>query len=180
MICIAQVELIFFSSKRAKKQTDRLRSLSLGEAAATNNFALFIEMKKCLFGKKCTQNVPDELEGEVSFDGIIEKFRECYEKLYNSAETSGEMFKIKSELDKKIKENCVVSRSEISKITPLVIKEAVKMMKPNKSDVSGYYTSDVFINAPDSLFVHLSAIFQSFVIHGTMTKEILSCAFLPL
>ena len=68
-----------------------------------------------------------------------------------------------------------MSSLETLKITPLVIKKAVKMLKPSKSDVIGYYTSDVFINAPDSLFVHLSAIFQSFVIHGTMTKDPFLC-----
>ena len=53
-------------------------------------------------------------------------------------------------------------------------------MKPDKRDVSGEYTSDVFLHAPDILFVHLAAVFRSYLIHGTITKEILCCAFLPL
>ena len=170
-----------YAVRLAKRQTDRLKSQALGEAAAKNNFALFKEMKKCLFSKNnCQQEVPDSLEGEVSFDGILEKFRECYADLYNSADTSEEMLKIKFEIDQKINICYRKSIAEAQKVTPRIIKNAAKRMKPNKTDVSGYYSSDVFLNAPDILFVHLSAIFQSFIIHGTVTKEILSCAFLPL
>ena len=42
------------------------------------------------------------------------------------------------------------------------------------------YTSDVFLNAPDSLFDHLAAVFRSYLVHGTVTVQILCCAFLPL
>ena len=169
-----------YAVRKAKRETDRLKSQALAEAAASNNLALFKEMKKCLYNKKCAQDVPDELEGETVFDGILEKFRECYEELYNSSDTSDEMLQIKIELNQKIKSCRVSSKLEALKISPSVIKDAVKLMKPNKSDVSGFFTSDVFINAPDSLYIHLAAIFRSFVIHGTIAKEILSCAFLPL
>ena len=60
------------------------------------------------------------------------------------------------------------------------MKNAAARMKPDKRDVSGEYTSDVFLHAPDILFVHLAAVFWSYLIHGTITKEILCCAFLPL
>ena len=45
---------------------------------------------------------------------------------------------------------------------------------------AGSYTSDVFKNAPEILHEQLAAIFKSFVYHGTIFKEILACAFLPL
>ena len=47
-------------------------------------------------------------------------------------------------------------------------------------DVSGGYTSDCLLNAPDSLFEHLAVIFRSFLIHGEVTSQLLCCAFLPL
>ena len=49
-----------YAVRLAKRQTDRLKSQALGEAAAKNNFALFKEMKKCLFNKNnCQQEVSD-------------------------------------------------------------------------------------------------------------------------
>ena len=47
-------------------------------------------------------------------------------------------------------------------------------------DVTGAYLSDVFLNGPDILFDLLASVFQSFLIHGSVTPQILCCAFLPL
>ena len=90
------------------------------------------------------------------------------------------MVTVKSDIDQIIADNLRLSRAEALKVTPDVVKEAVKRMKPDKTDVTGAYTSDVFINAPDSLFVHLAAVFRSYIVHGTITKETLACAFMPL
>ena len=53
-------------------------------------------------------------------------------------------------------------------------------MLPGKTDVTEAYTSDVLLNAPDILFDHLAAVFRSYLVHGTVSLQILSCAFLPL
>ena len=72
------------------------------------------------------------------------------------------------------------SIEEVNKITGNVVKMACCKMKPGKMDVSGSYTSDVFLNAPDSLFDSIAPVFRSFLCHGDVTLELLSCAFLPL
>ena len=51
-------------------------------------------------------------------------------------------------------------------------------MRPGKNDVSEVYSSDVFLHAPDSLFEHLAAVFRSYITHGTVSLQILCCAFL--
>ena len=53
-------------------------------------------------------------------------------------------------------------------------------MKPGKTDVTGSFTSDVLLHGPDALFDNLAGIFRSFLIHGDVTLELLSCAFLPI
>lgn len=53
-------------------------------------------------------------------------------------------------------------------------------MKPGKIDVTGGYSSDALLHGPDSLFDHLAQIFQTFLVHGEVTGQLLSCAFLPL
>ena len=53
-------------------------------------------------------------------------------------------------------------------------------MKSRKSDVSGCYTSDALLNGPDILFDQLALVFGSSLIHGDMSVNVLSCAFLPL
>ena len=53
-------------------------------------------------------------------------------------------------------------------------------MKPWKSDFLESYTSDLFLNAPDTMFDTWAADFRSFLVHGSVTLTIFSCAFLPL
>ena len=53
-------------------------------------------------------------------------------------------------------------------------------MKPKKSDVSTSYTSDAILNAPDIFFDILAMVYRSWLVHGTVTLSLLSCAFLPL
>ena len=70
--------------------------------------------------------------------------------------------------------------TEVNKITGAKVKEATCKMKPGKSDVSDGYSSDALLHGPDILFDCLSMTIRSFLIHGTVTKCLLACAFLPL
>ena len=74
-----------FAVRRAKKELQILKSQALAEAAAADNLALFKEMKKHLYCKKSAESVPDSLECNVTHEGILEKFQECYSELYKSA-----------------------------------------------------------------------------------------------
>ena len=69
---------------------------------------------------------------------------------------------------------------EVNKITGTVVKAAALKMKPGKSDVSGSFTSDVVLHAPDSFFEAISTVFRSFLIHGTVSRQLIVCSFLPL
>ena len=110
-------------------------------------------------------------------EDILEKFKEMYEDLYNSAATAEAMEAIKENISAGIDYK---SMAEVNKITGDIVKQACTRMKKGKGDVSEAYSSDVFLHAPDSLFHHLAAIFRSFLVHGTVSIQILSCAFLPL
>ena len=72
------------------------------------------------------------------------------------------------------------SGAEIGRITGQIVKQACCRMKPGKADVTGAFSSDVFLNGPDLLFDLLASAFQSFIIHGSVTSQMLCCAFLPL
>ena len=47
-------------------------------------------------------------------------------------------------------------------------------------DVSQPFSSDSLLHAPDILFGLLSLIFQDWLVHGTMARTVLVCAFIPL
>ena len=153
------------------------KAQGLAEAAEAGDFSLMMEIKKTFDKKNSGQTVPESLEGKVTHDSILEKFKECYEDLFNSAGTQGAMTKIKERLEELISSNSI---HDVEKVTGAVVKLACSRMKPGKMDVSESYSSDVLLNGPDVLFDHLAAIFRSYLTHGTVTLQILTCAFLPL
>ena len=107
----------------------------------------------------------------------MEKFRQVYETLYNGAGSADSVALIKDRLKNIIGPESLL---DVNKVTGEVVKKAATRIKPGKSDVTGTYTSDVLLHAPDSLFDKLAAIFRSFLIHGTVTRQLLACSFLPL
>ena len=138
---------------------------------------LLKEMKNIKGGNKLMQDLPDVVEGECGEDQIVDKFKEVYASLYNSAETNEEMKDIKSKIATLIKSDSV---HEVRKVTGMKVKEAMCHMKDAKSDISGGFTSDALKNAPDQLFEMIACIYRSWLIHGTVTNSVLACAFLPL
>ena len=161
----------------AKREEIRRKNMDLCAAVELGNVAMIREMQNSLGKKKTTQQIPDCLEGKVDHSGILNHFRKCYKELYNSSCTKEAVDLIKVKL-----QNIISSKStkEVDKITPYVIKIACNRMKSGKNDVSGSYSSDAFLNGPDILFEYLSWIFKSYLVHGTLTDEILNCAFMPL
>ena len=169
-----------YAVRRLKREVNQMKIIDLLEASEEGNTALFKEMKKSLNSRNSGQEVPDCLEGKVSHTDIVEKFRDCFSELYNACDRSQEMKSLNEKIKQLIRDDSGVSALEVNRINPTVVKQAATRMKPNKTDVTGEYTSDVFLHAPDILFEHLSSIFKSFLTHGTVTKQILACAFLPL
>ena len=169
-----------YAVRKAKRLAATIKSRKLMEAAEQGNIALMREMRNTMNRKDHGQSIPESLDGKVTHDSILERFRECYEELYNSAGTEHAMDIIKEKLQNILKENNHESVKEVNKVTGKLVKQACSRMLPGKTDVTEVYTSDVFLHAPDVLFDQLAAVFRSYLVHGTVTLQILSCAFLPL
>ena len=163
--------------KRAKRHVNSIKSQNLICAAESGDRDFLIELKRQLPGKAKGQSFPECIEGKVTPETILEKFKECYQSLYNSAGSQSGMAEVKKQVDTSIGFNSLM---EIEKLTGNLVKEACCNMKAGKLDVSGGFSSDVFLHSPDQLFNSLASIFRSFLMHGSVTPMILSCAFLPL
>ena len=111
--------------------------------------------------------------GEVN---IVEKFCVVYEELYNSSGSKEVLSNMKKEMSKSI-ELDNESSAEVFRITGDVVKAATCKMKPVKGDVSEGYSSDVLLNTPDSLFHQLALVYRSWLIHGTVTLNLLDVHF---
>ena len=169
-----------YAVRKAKHLEETIKSKELMEAAELGDINLMKDMRKTLSKKTDAQQVPDCLDGKVTHDRILERFKDYYEELYNSASTEAAMTLIKSNQEELMRDNEDASNKQVDKITGEVVKKACGRMLPGKTDVTKSYTSDVFLHAPDFLFKHLGTVFRSYLTHGTVTIQILSCAFLPL
>ena len=99
-----------------------LQSRNLLEAAEQGDLALMQEMKKTLGRKSQGQAIPEELDGKVTHETILDRFRECYEELYNSAGSEDAMATIKEELQKLISDQAFNAAGEVGKITGKIVK----------------------------------------------------------
>ena len=98
-------------------------------------------------------------------------------ELYNSCDSTEEMFDLKDKLKNMIS---TTSMKDINLISGAVVKNAATRLKPGKADVSGSFSSDTILNAPDIFFEQIALIYRSWLVHGTVSLHLLACAFLPL
>ena len=166
-----------YAVRRLKRKADLIRAGKLFAASMEGDLHLLKEMKSVKGGKSCHSELPDNVAGGNGEEEIVEKFKDVYSALYNSAESNTDMSDLLVKVTGLIKDDSV---GEIKKVTGAKVKEAVGLLKPRKGDVSGGFTSDTLINAPDITFDQLALIFQSWLFHGTLTLSLLACAFLPL
>ena len=65
-------------------------------------------------------------------------------------------------------------------VTPDIVKEAAGNLRDSKSDPTFYFSSDCIKNGPDNLFVHLSPVIKSFLIHCNVVYFMLLASLVPL
>ena len=160
-----------YAVRRIRRQSDFIKAKKLFEASIDGEMQLLKEMKQIKCGKKVSDELPDNVSGAEGETEIVDKFREVYQALYNSAGSSIEMEEIKAKLSGLIKTDSVV---EVMKITGAVVKKAASLMKTGKADVTEGFTSDAILNAPDSMFDQLACVYRSWLIHGSVTPSLLA------
>ena len=166
-----------YAIRRAKRNEEFTRASKLFEASLAGDADLLKEMKNMKGGGKTFADLPENVAGANGEDEIVEKFCQVYGALYSSSDSADEMAVLKAKLRDLINPESV---NEVFKISGATVKKAAGMMKKGKSDVSDSFTTDAIVNAPDSLFEYLAAVYRSWLIHGTVTTHLLACAFLPL
>ena len=86
-----------------------------------------------------------------------------------------------NELSRKV--NSLIAQNdyvEVMKITGLTVKEALKKIKPGKSDPVYEFSSDFLKNAPDLFHENLAILLQSYMIHGHVTNSLLTATLVPI
>ena len=128
--------------RRVKQSENYHRANSLFEAGLKGDIDLMKSMKRIITGVSPAEDLPDVVDDAVGADKIATQFKTVYETLYNSATSDNNVEAILRDIQSKISDNKFESLNEIQKIDGETVTEAVKLMKKQKLDVSGGYSSD--------------------------------------
>ena len=120
--------LFHYQVKKCKKAEDQIKKERLLSAVLDpdSDVDLFKEIKSMRKAKTTTANKIDD-----KTENIEEHFAGIYKTLYNSVDDYDALIEVSEIIDSKIS---VKSVAEVEKVSPELIKEAIKRIKTNKSD----------------------------------------------
>ena len=124
--------------------------------------------KEIMSMRKTEQVVATSIDGET--ENVPNHFKDIYSKLFNSVNDVESMAKLSDEIANRVSPSDI---DDIMKVTPEVVKQAAAKLKPGKSDPVYSFSSDCLKVNSDRLSELLSIIFQSYLVHGHVTRFLL-------
>ena len=70
--------------------------------------------------------------------------------------------------------------TEVDLVTPEIVYQAISCINVNTSDVCFEFKSNAILNAVDILTKYVTALLQSFLIHGYVPKNLIFCSLKPI
>ena len=103
-------------------------------------------------------------------ENIPEHFKDIYSDLFNFVDDVNNMARVSKAIARNVDSKDI---DAIEKVTPDIIKKAAAELKPGKGDPVFEFSSDCLKVNSERLAVLLAAIFQSFLVHGHVTRFLL-------
>ena len=160
-----------YEFKKCRKSEEKIKRNKLLNACVNEGADIFTEIKAM---RKSNQLTASSMGGS---DDVGEVIKNKYEKLYNSTSDRDQLVEVAEEVNARI-EQC--DHSDIAKITPEIVKDAARRLKPGKSDSVYSFTSDCLRNAKDCLYEKLAIVLQGFLVHGRVTLVLLLATLVPI
>ena len=135
----------------------------------------WFEARKVCGGKSCP---PSHVDGLSQSEEIAELFARKYEDLHSCVNfNENEMACLKQDINGKINES---GYNEHCIMTVHDVVEAVARIKSGKHDGCLGLSSDHVKHACHELFIHLSMLFTTLIVHGSITDDLSSSTVLPI
>ena len=160
-----------YEYKKCLKIEEKIRKNKLLNSCINMGGNIFTELKAI---RKSVPIIASKMDGNQDVKGV---FKDKYEALYNSANDEEALMKVLQEVESRVTEASLI---EVEKVTPSLVKEAAKKLKPGKSDPMFSFTSDCFKNAGDVLYDKLCTVIQGFLVHGHVTLVLLLATLVPI
>ena len=151
------------------RESDKIRMEKMAEAILGNKSRLFWSEVNKIKGRNNVQSgIVDGCTGECD---IAEVFSNKYNNLYNSVPyDEHEMCLIREEISNRI----ALMNNADYKIEVRDVLSAVNRLKRGKADGEEGLNSDSIINGPHILYVYLSLILRSMIVHGVSPDSLIS------
>ena len=166
--------------KQSKKSEDQIIKDKIANCLINKSFKHFwITIKSLKREALATACVVDGVHGDMN---IAVKFKEIYEHLYNSVEDN-EINMIRENICDRVSNVCAEGRCRslsCHNIDIDLVKAAVRELNSNKSGESYELNSNHVINASESLFVILSMVFNSMLLHGCCNVKFYKSVIKPI
>ena len=127
-----------FQIRKSRRAADLLKKNALLEACISDRGDIFKEIKKL---RKATPAISETIDGVTS--NVESHFADVYKKLYNSVDDTEELAEIEQYLNKNINES---SLNEVKVVTPQLVREAIGLLKNDKTDPVFTFTSNCLKN----------------------------------
>ena len=156
------------------KRDDLIRTTRMAEAICDNRTRdLWAEVRK-IKGRNKFQ--PSSIDGIVNEEDIARCFSLRYNDLYNSVPSdNGEMISIDTEINIRVKDGVTAYNICVDDTV-----KGVRRLKLGKSDGEEGLSSDHIINGPRLLYVLLTVVFNSMLIHGVSPESMLVGTMIPI
>ena len=160
--------------RKVKKKKEKIQQEKMLQHFVGGNITNLIKKLK---NQRCqgSEKVSNLIDGNIGKANIANHFASKYSKLYNLYDSSNETLEFINELD--INDN---DFNEVELVTPEVVYKAILCIKYNSNDVNFSFKSNAIKTAADILYKHLTVLFQGFLIHGYVPKDLLSCSLKPI
>ena len=158
--------------KKCQRAEEKIRKNKLLNACLTGDGNIFREIKAT---RKTKPKVANSIDGVT--ENIPEHFKDIYSDLFNSVDDANNMTKVSEAIARKVESKDI---DDIQKVTPDIDKKAAAKLKPGKGDPVFKFSSDCLNINSERLAVLLAAIFQSFLVHGHVTRFLLLATLVPI
>ena len=161
------------------KDQIRIRNDKMAEAISSNNDRnLWDEVRKMKLSHKLLPDVIDNIRGS---NNISELFYDKNKELFNSVSyDNSKMKELQDEIDILIdKKSSNNTDDNLIKFTVQDVIDVIDDLKSGKSEESGLFT-DHFKHAPHRLFVLLTCLFNSMLVHGIAPSNMLIGTMTPI
>jgi hypothetical protein len=128
--------IFHYQFKKCRKAESQIKKQQLLSAMLDpeSDTDIFKEIKKMRNSRSVAANKIDD-----KTENIENHFSNIYSALYNSVDDYEELLKVDEEIENKINDKSI---REVGRVTPELVKEAVKHIKPGKSDPVCDFSSD--------------------------------------